>query len=117
MTQPVVVSVLVFIALCQATLAWINPHDNRVIFQCPKGEHISRIKSQHQNYYEDRQWDFECTKGYVGGECKWQDYANNFDKDLDWQCPDNGLVTGFDSYHSNHHEDRRWKFRCCKVMQ
>ena len=29
------------------------------------------------------------------------------------QCPANYILTGVNSIHHNHYEDRRWKFRCC----
>ena len=39
-------------------------------------------------------------------------YANDFDGNMTFECPDGNAVTGIGSYHSTHHEDRRYKFRC-----
>ncbi|TRY72038.1 hypothetical protein TCAL_11991, partial [Tigriopus californicus] len=53
-------------------------------------------------------------------------WSNNYDRQLYFECPDNesinnikcqngaGVVTGMKSDHDNHHEDRRWKIKCCK---
>ena len=30
-------------------------------------------------------------------------------------CPANYILTGVNSIHENSHEDRRWKFRCCRA--
>ena len=32
-------------------------------FSCPSGQHISRIKSEHNASHGDRDWEFECRKG------------------------------------------------------
>jgi len=32
-------------------------------------------------------------------------------------CPDDGIITGFKSAHSNAKEDRIWMFRCCKAKK
>ncbi|KAL8566593.1 hypothetical protein ACOMHN_054815 [Nucella lapillus] len=32
-----------------------------------------------------------------------------------FQCPGEGFITGTESVHDNHHEDRRFKFQCCTV--
>ncbi|XP_078582961.1 hemagglutinin/amebocyte aggregation factor-like [Branchiostoma floridae x Branchiostoma japonicum] len=33
---------------------------------------------------------------------------------MSFTCPFNSVVTGFQSEHSNSHEDRRWKLRCSR---
>ncbi|XP_035671862.1 hemagglutinin/amebocyte aggregation factor-like [Branchiostoma floridae] len=42
----------------------------------------------------------------------WSPWINTFDHYMNYACPFNGVVTGFQSEHSNSHEDRRWKVRC-----
>uniref|UniRef100_A0A8C7D425 Dermatopontin n=1 Tax=Oncorhynchus kisutch TaxID=8019 RepID=A0A8C7D425_ONCKI len=85
-------------------------------FNCPSRQSISHIKSQHVNYYEDRVWDFECKDTFVSEpECLWSPYVNDFDQEFSFKCPQNYVLTGVNSYHSNYYEDRRWKFYCCRV--
>ena len=43
------------------------------------------------------------------------EYVNNWDEVIAFQCPQNGYITGIDSYHDNGPEDRRFKFRCCET--
>lgn len=38
-------------------------------------------------------------------------YVNAFDEIIDWTCPNGSVVVGFNSYHDNKREDRRWRFR------
>ena len=43
------------------------------------------------------------------------EYVNDWDEVIAFQCSHNGYITGIDSYHDNHVEDRRFKFRCCET--
>ena len=38
---------------------------------------------------------------------------NDFDQPISFLCAHNYYIAGVDSYHDNHHEDRRWSFLCC----
>ncbi|XP_055793758.1 hemagglutinin/amebocyte aggregation factor-like isoform X2 [Salvelinus fontinalis] len=97
-------------------LGWENRYDQPLHFNCPSRKSISHINSQHVNYYEDRVWDFECKDTFVSEpECHWSPYVNDFDQEFSFKCPNNYVLTGVNSYHSNYHEDRRWKFYCCRV--
>ncbi|KAA0720723.1 Millepora cytotoxin-1 [Triplophysa tibetana] len=96
-------------------LRWENGYDQEVNFACPAGGSISYIKSQHDNRPEDRMWEFGCKHTFdAGTECFWTPYVNDFDQKLNYECPSNYVVSGMSSYHSNKHEDRRWKFYCCR---
>uniref|UniRef100_A0A4W5N5M8 Hemagglutinin/amebocyte aggregation factor-like n=1 Tax=Hucho hucho TaxID=62062 RepID=A0A4W5N5M8_9TELE len=97
-------------------LRWENQFDQPLQFNCPSRQSISHIKSQHDNFYEDRVWDFECKDTFVSEpECHWSPYVNDFQQEFSFKCPKNYVLTGMSSYHSNDHEDRRWKFYCCRV--
>ena len=37
---------------------------------------------------------------------------NNWDGVLSYTCPSQKIITGFDSYHDNGKEDRRWRVQC-----
>ena len=45
--------------------------------------------------------------------CFWSPYLNDFDKDLNFSCPGNSVMSGIASYHNSHHEDRRTRVQCC----
>ena len=96
---------------------YITEYDKDFEFECPKGTHLNHIGSEHSNSKEDRRWKFDCAEGMVKDEeCDWtQDYVNSYDQVMNWKCPDNGIVVGAKSTHSNSKEDRIWKFKCCKV--
>ena len=109
-------SILVFSVLVSSVvLRWVNKYDKDLKFECPQGEHLSRLESQHSNKQEDRVWNFECRKGFVTANCTWTGNQNSFDRDLKFKCEDNGLVVGLSSWHHNAREDRVWRFKCCKV--
>ena len=77
---------------------------------------FTSISSVHDNRREDRIWAVHCGV-YLGsyltvGLSVWTFYVNDFDGNMTFECPDGNVVTGIGGYHSNHHEDRRYKFRC-----
>ena len=68
------------------------------------------MKSVHENEHEDRRWSFECAplaNGY--SECSWTGYVNDWDDPMNFVCPGTGgVVSGMESEHNNHHEDRMY---------
>ncbi|KAL8591017.1 hypothetical protein ACOMHN_021782 [Nucella lapillus] len=100
-------------------LGWINNYDQPEHFQCRTGQFLSHINSIHHNHYEDRRWNFGCSPLPLGEaisrNCSWTGYVNAFDQPLTFQCPADGFITGMDSVHDNHYEDRRFKFQCCQA--
>ena len=48
-------------------------------------------------------------------DCITTKYLNPMDGNLDFTCPDNTVIVGVYSRHSNKAEDRQFKFRYCKV--
>ena len=68
------------------------------------------MKSVHENEHEDRRWAFECAplaNGY--SECSWTGYVNDWDDPMNFVCPGTGgVVSGMESEHNNHHEDRMY---------
>ena len=79
------------------------------------GEYISHMYSHHNNHHEDRQFKFQCRKGGISNQCYLTGYQNSFDHNGDMHCSTDYAIVGMESYHNSHHEDRRWKFWCCKV--
>ncbi|XP_062398080.1 hemagglutinin/amebocyte aggregation factor-like [Sardina pilchardus] len=92
-----------------------NNYDGSFHFKCPSHESISRIRSRHHNRHEDRQFAFNCKKTFQYNPiCSGGYWVNNFDQSFAHICPNDGVIAGISSYHDNHHEDRRFAFKCCK---
>lgn len=100
------------------TLTWANTYDQPLNFECPAGQSITRTESRHNNFYEDREFAFGCSyapKMTPLVNCAWTDYVNNYDGDMNYICPGNGVMKGWNSVHNNYYEDRQFKFLCCNV--
>ena len=79
---------------------------------------LVNVKSRHDNGKEDRSFWFKCkdiNNDYRLEQCGWTGWLNSFDGDLDYECPNNGVIRTLQSYHDNHKQDRRWKFECCRL--
>jgi len=96
---------------------WANEWDRPLHFTCPKGQILQKIYSEHSNSKEDRRWNYGCNSSPVLTDtCDWTNgHVNQWDQPMLFECPKNGVVTGFSSHHSNSKEDRIWKIRCCQL--
>lgn len=47
--------------------------------------------------------------------CTDSGYLNNYDKYVSYTCPNNKIMAGVKSIHSNSKEDRNFNFRCCEA--
>ena len=73
-----------------------------------QGQSISEIVAIHKDFNEDRVWAFGCEANPAAVEnCMWSDFANDWDSFLDFTCPIDGFVAGWQSVHDNFKEDRR----------
>ena len=93
-----------------------NNWDERAWVDCPQNSVVTRIVSEHSNWKEDRKWQFTCSEfsGLKTKSCdKWTDYWNGWKQDFNYDCDNDYVMTGIDSYHDNSHEDRKFKFKCC----
>ena len=97
--------------------AYQNDWDGPLSVMCNthQGEALYSVQSVYSKYKRDRRWMWQCKQIVPGGmRCgKWTDYYD--DKELNFQCKPNFVLTGVKSVHSNKKEDRKWKFRCCKA--
>merc|ERR1711936_1165431 len=110
--------VLVFVCAVAAARAWINELDQRANYTCPQGQMLYHIISEHNNYAEDRRWNFGCRDLNVAGDiekCMWSGFVNEVDLPLNYACEGEGFITGIDSVHFDSAEDRRFNFYCCTV--
>jgi len=96
---------------------WANEWDGPLNFECKRGEAIQNIFSIHDNGREDRLWNYRCTASpVITSTCAWTSgHVNYWDEPLLYACPGNGVITGFQSHHSNGREDRIWKIKCCQL--
>ncbi|XP_041376727.1 dermatopontin-like [Gigantopelta aegis] len=95
---------------------YVNGFDDPLLFQCANNGVITGIGSYHSNPTEDRRFKFRCCSipGKTLKNCRFStSYHNTFDNDLNYYIPSNKVLKGAFSYHSNRHEDRRWKFEVC----
>ncbi|GFN99551.1 hemagglutinin/amebocyte aggregation factor [Plakobranchus ocellatus] len=92
-----------------------NYWDEPMSFQCPSDYVLAGLQSYHSNKREDRRFRFKCCKdsGFRTYSCGMTSYINDWDKVLDYKVPNGHVLTGVSSYHSNHREDRRYKFMIC----
>ncbi|XP_064644537.1 uncharacterized protein LOC135498253 [Lineus longissimus] len=123
--KPVLLAV---IAGCmQSSTAEWTSYGSDFEFECPSLHHLSRMDSQY-NGRNDRKWEYECTEGFVGEDCKWseelveQDGSNIFycgnDEDEDIETVMNPkvkpVITGLRSRY-NSGKGRIWTYKCCKL--
>jgi len=103
----------------QRTL-FANDWDEPLGFQAGRNRMITGFYSVHDNDREDRRYAF-YTMSASGFSCRapihWTGLANDYDKEFKYQCPDNKPMYGVYSVHSNHYEDRRFKFKCCDLSE
>jgi hypothetical protein len=92
---------------------WINQYDQAFDYQTHGGSYISGIYSIHNNHYEDRVFNPYITtiRTSMYGKVL-SHWVNHMDGTFHYTCPRNKALVGMNSYHSNRHEDRRWRFYC-----
>lgn len=98
------------------TTAW----DDHFRFQCEANKVLVGVYSVHDNDKEDRTFQFKCahfvdtkTESCVGFD---RAYVNDYDAPFEFGCKDEKVIVGVESVHSNHKEDRRFKFHCCSIV-
>ena len=115
---PSLIMLALVIALAEgAASAYDNDWDDLLLEDCPRGHVISTIHSVYSNRKGDRRWRINCKPAPSGANptfCFWTDYVNNFDEPISSMCSANHVISGIQSYHSNLHEDRRIRFKCCQ---
>ena len=92
-----------------------NDYDQPLYKRCDSGNGMYAVRSVHDNHREDRRWEWLCRNVayYAQQSCYWSRDVNDFDQPISFLCAHNYYLAGVDSYHDNHHEDRRWSFLCC----
>ena len=95
-----------------------NEYDQRLYKQCDSGNGVYAMRSVHDNHREDRRWNWQCrslVSRHSLPQCYWTRDVNDYDEQIAFLCRENYYLAGVESYHDNHHEDRRWSFYCCNT--
>ncbi|KAK3767600.1 hypothetical protein RRG08_003861 [Elysia crispata] len=86
--------------------------------ECPLGEVVSKVYSEHDNDGEDRIPHIDCRPAPLGWNpetCSWTNgFENDWDKPLSYTCPTNWALAGVASLFSNNYDDRIFRFQCCE---
>eukprot|EP00586_Coscinodiscus_wailesii_P015691 CAMPEP_0172499022 /NCGR_PEP_ID=MMETSP1066-20121228/121131_1 /TAXON_ID=671091 /ORGANISM="Coscinodiscus wailesii, Strain CCMP2513" /LENGTH=638 /DNA_ID=CAMNT_0013272555 /DNA_START=56 /DNA_END=1969 /DNA_ORIENTATION=+ len=101
---------------------YVNHWDEMFDFTCPSGKVLTGIESVHHNGAEDRRFKFKCCSLLIHKHQDielikkyfWTGYYNDFDKPVTAVALIDGkkaAISGVSSYHSNHAEDRRYRFK------
>ncbi|RUS79425.1 hypothetical protein EGW08_012802 [Elysia chlorotica] len=104
-----------FRTACTWTADYVNNWDEAVSFMCPAHYAIAGVQSVNSNAHEDRRMKFKCCKpyGYKTLGCELTPFLNDFDAELNFTMPNNKILAGWFSLHSNKYEDRRHKMLSC----
>jgi len=92
---------------------WVNGWDGHAKGECKPLEVLTGIESIHSNHHEDRLWKIRCSRVLADNEGKrwWSDWQNGWDQAFSNPLMGQAqLMVGIESYHNNHHEDRRFRF-------
>jgi len=103
--------------ILEKRLGYQNKYDNPHNFACPQGATVRKITSTHSNHHEDRRWIWTCSKdGAIPekSDCTWTKWTS-YDAEFTRQCNDGYMITGTESKHNNHREDRQFRYKCCKI--
>jgi len=113
----VLLTILEAINLATTRTSYVNNWDERLYWTAQPNRMVTGLYSVHNNHKEDRRWKFYygSASGLTTSDCHWSGTVNDWDKELSYTCQHDRAITGFHSWHSNHREDRRWKFQCCRV--
>ncbi|CAL1540935.1 unnamed protein product [Lymnaea stagnalis] len=93
---------------------WTTPARSEWSFECPNGRSLKLLQSARDVANNDRLWTFGCggnDSKITNVTCEWSAYANDFGQTFNYQCPNDGVITGMASYYAG--TDRRYQFLCC----
>ena len=82
---------------------YVNDWDKVFFFSCKANYIMCGVESYHKNDAEDRRWKFKCcsAKSHFTRNCELSDYANDFDRTMDYDVGGSKVITAAYSYHSN----------------
>ncbi|CAG0886670.1 unnamed protein product [Darwinula stevensoni] len=85
---------------------FINDYDEPLTYMCPTNGIIAGVASEHENFYEDRRFDFKCChlEGVCWSDCYLTPYVNDYDEPMDYSVDPGYYITGAYSIHENFYE-------------
>ncbi|CAH1252809.1 Hypp1017 [Branchiostoma lanceolatum] len=100
--------------------SWANGYHRWFSFSCAGwNQFISGLHSHHNDGYEDRRFKFECRNLTITPEQYGSNYTsgylNEYDAEVDFECPSHSVMREVQSAHSDWHMDRNWNFICMQV--
>jgi len=91
----------------------VGGYDQPSDLKCPPGQMIYSISSNHSLWHRDRTFSIYCRESNrLVNQTVQTNYTNDYDQSFDFKCPENYVLSGIQSIHSNKHEDRIFKFTC-----
>ncbi|XP_045161447.2 hemagglutinin/amebocyte aggregation factor-like [Mercenaria mercenaria] len=98
---------------------YLNNYDDLLMYNCGRNGYINGFRSVHNNHYEDRRWRVRCctVRGLYLHDCTHTGWTNSWDRPQYYNTPYGQITSGVLSWHKNRYEDRRWKYRICKVRK
>ncbi|XP_005099799.1 hemagglutinin/amebocyte aggregation factor [Aplysia californica] len=115
---PVLILTLTLLMPFGQTLTWMTDYNLNFHFDCNSTEKsLTTLTSIHDNHHEDRVWNVSCSKMNQTVEltqCEWSVATNDPDGLMEYQCPNNDVITGLSSEWHQRQHDRVFRFRCCK---
>ena len=98
-------------------ISFFTVYDKVLDVDCPDRQAFYRVRSEHDNGAEDRIWQWDCTEvTEISRSCyTTEEYVNDLDSLMLFQCNADHVMAGVYSYHYNLDQDRQWKFTCCRA--
>merc|ERR1712176_1640670 len=97
---------------------YVNSWDEHFTYECSSGAGVvAGLESEHDNHSEDRRWSFKCVSDSNScyHDCHFTPFVNDYDEPMDYRVPAGYVITGVESVHNNHNEDRIWSFQLCQI--
>lgn len=98
---------------------WVNEYTHVLDFECPRGQVLTNIASEHAGtldgvIVDDRRWKFKCAtlEGVVYNAALsqgWSDWTGKWTTAWDYQCANGGIVAGLHAEYSPDAWDRIYK--------
>jgi len=96
---------------------YVNGWDKEFRYSCPSNHAMYGVYSKHDDGTEDRRFKFKCCRLSNARlrKTSWSGWQNTWDSKLDFQCKNDGILTGVYSKHSDQTEDRLFAFQCSNL--
>jgi Dermatopontin len=100
-----------------ATKTFSSGYKEKSAIDCPADSVLGQIKSTFKGLFvKDRLWSYTCHRfnGWIVDDCQWTDWVNDLDQPFEFECGDQHVIAGMASDYNLVHQDRQFKFKCCR---